>query len=70
MRSLKGIPFNLEDKNFYEIYRGVVINLSHVKDFIDNEVILSNDNTLFISRRKLKGFKDKFYKYISYKKEV
>lgn len=70
LRSLKDIPFDLEVKSFYEIYRGVVINLSHVKDFIDNEVILSNGNTLFISRRKLKEFKKKFYKYISSKREV
>lgn len=70
LRSLNDISFNLEDKHFYEIYKGIVINLSHVKDFIDNEVILSNNNTLFISRRKLKDFKEKFYKYISSKREV
>lgn len=69
-RSLKDIPFDFEDKNFYEIYRGIVINLSHVKDFIDNKVILSSGSTLFVSRRKIKDFKEKFYKYISSKREV
>ncbi len=70
LRSLKDIPFNLKDKRFSEIYRGVVVNLNHVKDFIENKVFLSNDNTLFISRRKIKDFKEKFYKYISSKREV
>ncbi len=33
-RSLKYIPYNLVEKQFYEIYRGIMINLNHVKDFI------------------------------------
>jgi DNA-binding LytR/AlgR family response regulator len=70
LRSLKDIPFNLENKNFYEIYRGIVVNFNYVKDFIGNKIILTNGNNLFISRRKLKKFKEKFYKYISSKKEV
>lgn len=68
-RSLKDIPYNLAEKQFYEIYRGVIINLNHVKDFTDDRIILSNENPVYISRRRLNGFKEEFYRYISSKRE-
>lgn len=68
-RSLKDIPFDLTEKHFYEVYRGIMINLNHVKDFIDNKIMLSNGDIVYIARRRLHGFKEEFYKYISSKRE-
>lgn len=67
--SLKAIPFNLSKKNFYEIYRGITINLNHVKDFIDDNITLSNGNTVYIARRRIHDFKEEFYTYLSSKRE-
>ncbi|SHE71337.1 two component transcriptional regulator, LytTR family [Tissierella praeacuta DSM 18095] len=68
-RSLKDISFDLTKKHFYEVYRGIMVNLNHVKDFIDNKIILSNGDIVYIARRRLNGFKEEFYKYISSKRE-
>ena len=64
-RTLKEIPFNLMDNHFFEIYRGVVINLNHVEDLVDDKVITSHKKTLYIARRRLSDFKEEFYKYIA-----
>ncbi len=68
-RSLKDIPYNLLEKQFYEIYRGIMINLNHAKDLVDNKIILSNGNTLYIARRRLNDFKEEFYRYIATRRE-
>lgn len=67
-RSLKDIPYDLKKKHFFEIYRGMLVNLNHVKDFKDNEVILSNKECLYIARRRLNDFKKAFYKYLASKR--
>ncbi|OLS03034.1 LytR/AlgR family response regulator transcription factor [Tissierella creatinophila] len=68
-RSLKDIPFNLIENYFYEVYRGVVINLNHVRDFKDDKIILSNDAVIYIARRRSNDFKQEFYKFIASKRE-
>ena len=68
-RSLKEIPYNLKEKQFFEIYRGIMVNLNHVKDFIDNKINLSNGDALYISRRRLTSFKETFFRYISSKRD-
>lgn len=68
-RSLKDIPYNLVEKQFYEIYRGIMVNLNHVKDFIDGKIILSNGDTLYIARRRISSFKEELYKHISSRRE-
>lgn len=68
-RSLKDIPYNLTEKYFFEIYRGIMINLNHVEDFRNNKVILFNGDTLYIARRRINNFKEEFYRYISSRRE-
>lgn len=68
-RSLKDIPFKLVENQFYEVYRGVVVNLNHIEDFIDNKIVLSDKSIVYISKRKLNSFKQEFFKYISFKRE-
>ena len=68
-RSLTEIPHNLKEKQFFEIYRGIMVNLNHVENFIDNKINLSNGDTLYISRRRLASFKETFFRYISSKRE-
>ncbi|WMM24596.1 LytTR family DNA-binding domain-containing protein [Tissierella sp. MB52-C2] len=68
-RSLKDIPYDLTGKHFFEIYRGIMINLNHVEDFINDKVILSNGDTFYIARRRINNFKKEFYRYISTKRE-
>jgi len=68
-RSLKDIPYNLKEKQFYPIYRGIIVNLNHIKDFFGNKIVLSNGDTLYVAKRRLNDFKEEFYKYISSKRE-
>lgn len=68
-RTLKDIPFKIKENYFFEIYRGILVNLSHVNDFIDDKVILSNEAILYLARRRIKDFKQEFFKYISTKRE-
>lgn len=67
-RSLKDIPFKLVENQFYEVYRGVVVNLNHIEDILDNKIILSDKSIVYISKRKLNSFKQEFFKYISFKR--
>ena len=64
-RSLKEIPYNLEKNHFYEIYRGIVINLNHVENLMDDKVMLSNKKTLYIARRRSNDFREEFFKYLA-----
>lgn len=64
-RTLKEIPFNLEDYHFFEIYRGLVVNLNHVEDLVDDKAITSDGKALYIARRRLSDFKDQFYMHIA-----
>lgn len=64
-RSLKEIPFQLEENSFFQIYRGIVVNLNHIKDFNSYEVSLYNGASLPIARRRFSDFKNKFYKNIA-----
>ncbi|MGO1470392.1 MAG: LytR/AlgR family response regulator transcription factor [Tissierella sp.] len=68
-RSLKDIPFDLVENQFHQVYRGIVVNLNHVKDFIDDKLILSNDIVIYIARRRRNSFKEKFYELIASKRE-
>ncbi|MPW24342.1 response regulator [Alkalibaculum sp. M08DMB] len=51
----------LKDKGFYEIYRGILINLNYVKYIENNTVILTTSDKLPISRRKFIEFKRIFF---------
>lgn len=68
-RSLKNIPFKLEKNYFFEIYRGIVINLNHVKNFNSREVLLLDGTSLPIARRRFINFKNKFYKHIASRRD-
>lgn len=50
-RSLKDIPFNLIENHFYEVYRGVVINLNHVSNFEDDKTILSDGAVIYSEKK-------------------
>lgn len=64
-RSLKDLPFDWIGNHFYEVYNGIIVNLNHVKEFVDNKIILSGESIVYVSRRKLHKFKEEFFKYIS-----
>lgn len=67
-RTLKDIPVDLNGKGFYETYRGILINLNHVKDFTDDKIILSNGETVYLARRRSVDFKQIFYRHIAEKR--
>lgn len=58
------LPFELSDDVFYEIYRGLFVNYSHVSHIKNESVIMNNGDEFPISRRKKKGFKELFKKYM------
>lgn len=64
-RTLSDIPINLEDNNFFEIYRGIMVNLNQIKNINENTITLVNGQDLFIARRKIKPFNDMYFKFLS-----
>ena len=68
-RSLKDIPINLTENNFYEIYRGIMVNFNQIKDVKDNSITLMNGKDLFISRRRVREFNEIYIKFLTLRKE-
>lgn len=68
-RSLKDLSFKWSENQFYEVYRGIIVNLNHVKDFTNDKIILSNGSIVYIARRRFNKFKQEFYSYISSRNE-
>ncbi len=65
--TLSEIPFDPKSNNFYEIYRGVIVNLSHVKDLQNNKITLTNNECVYVSRRRLKKIKYEYYSQLNRK---
>lgn len=63
-RTLKDIPINLVDNNFYEIYRGILVNLNQIKDVKYNDIILMNGHKLFIARGRVRDFKETYFEFL------
>lgn len=68
-RTLKDIPIDLTENNFYEIYRGIMVNLNKIKDVQDNSITLMNGKKLFISRRRVREFNEIYFKFLTLGKE-
>ncbi|WP_353095179.1 LytTR family DNA-binding domain-containing protein [Tissierella praeacuta] len=62
-RTTKELPFNTESNNFFELYRGIIVNLNHISKFNKDNVIMSNDDKLYISCRNLSKFKKTFFSF-------
>lgn len=60
-RNIKDLQLELGDKGFFEIYRGILINLSYGKYIKDSTLVLTIGKPLPISRRKLPEFKRIFF---------
>ncbi len=61
---LKELYDKFYDKNYIYTCRGTIVNLLNVKDIVNDEIYLINDDKLNISRRKLKEVKSSYYDYI------
>lgn len=64
-RTLTKVPIDFKNKGFFEIYKGIMVNLIHVKSLDGNQITLSNNDIVQISRRKLSDFREEFYKNIA-----
>nr|WP_303863490.1 LytTR family DNA-binding domain-containing protein [Alkalibaculum bacchi] len=63
--SLKELKSNFVDKSFYEIHKGILVNLSHIKYLHNNTVILTTGDQLPVSRRNYGDLKKDFFKNLS-----
>ena len=61
--SLNSIYDVFKDYGFIYIGRGTIVNLDKIKKIQDNKIILKNENTLFISKRKLATVKKNFLNF-------
>lgn len=64
VKSIKDIKIELLKYNFYQIQRSYLVNLDMITEFDNYTVVMSNDDALTISRKKLKDFKEEFFKFI------
>ena len=53
----------LDDRRFIECYKGVVVNMEHIRNQIDDDFILDNDEKVPISKRKKKDIIRLFMEY-------
>lgn len=53
----------LDDRRFIECYKGVVVNMEHIRNQIDDDFILDNGEKVPISKRKKKGIIRLFMEY-------
>lgn len=63
-RYMTEFPFEFDNKIFFEIYRGLMINYSHVICVKNESVMMKNGDELPISRRRKKEFKEMYKKYM------
>lgn len=64
-RTLTKVPIDFKNKGFFEIYKGIMVNLSHVKSLDGYQITLSNNDIHQIARRRINDFKETFYKHIA-----
>ncbi len=63
-RVLSKITNQYADKGFYETYRNYIVNISKVKEIMDNCVILNNDEKLPLSKRNKKPLLKALNEYV------
>ncbi len=54
----------LADKNFFRVHKSYLINLSYVQEHDQTTVTMLNGDVVYISRLKLKAFKEKFVSFL------
>ena len=53
----------LEDKNFMECYKGIVVNMEHIHKNIDSDFVLDNDERIPIRKRQKSEILRKYMEY-------
>ncbi len=54
------IEASLQNKKFFRCHKGYLVNFEHVCEFSNNEIILTNNQRVLISRLKINSFKEAF----------
>lgn len=54
------VEASLRNKQFFRCHKGYLVNLEHIYEFSDSEIILTNQQKVLISRLKLNSFKEAF----------
>ncbi len=54
------IEASLQNKKFFRCHKGYLVNFEHVCEFSNNEIILTNNQKVLISRLKINSFKEAF----------
>ena len=65
--NIKHIINQFEDNYFVNVDNGVLVNLSFIKriNYVNNKIVLINDNEVDISLRKVKEVKTKYHKFLA-----
>lgn len=61
---LRDIEDKLRDKWFFRVHKSFLINLEHIKEHNDTNIIMQNGVVIYISRLKLQPFKQLFVGYL------
>lgn len=54
----------LSDRGFFRVHKSYLINLSYVQEYDQTTVTMLNNDVVYISRLKLKAFKENFLTYL------
>lgn len=61
---IKNLEKELEDRNFFRVHKSYLVNICYVKEHDQSTVTMQNDEVVFVSRLKLKAFKESFGHYM------
>lgn len=54
----------LSERYFFRVHKSYLVNLAYVKEHDQTTIIMQNGNAVYISRLKLKAFKERFVAYL------
>lgn len=55
----------IKDNTFIEVYVGIYVNLNHIKEIKSRDIILKNNQTLFLSQKKASLVRSEYKKFLS-----
>lgn len=61
---INDVDKKMQEKGFFRIHKSYVINMKYIKEYNQSTVIMQNEDCVYISRLRVKAFKEAFRNYL------
>ncbi len=61
---INDVDKQMQGKGFFRTHKSYVINMKHVKEYDQSTVVMQNEDVVYISRLRVKQFKESFKNYL------